>query len=64
MKRKRLAKKLVFNKETVSNLCFDSMDEAVGGTLPPSIPESLCPEFTCGEQVCSMTRLYPQAMFC
>jgi hypothetical protein len=59
MKRKRLSKKLVFNKETVSNLCFDSMSKAAGGGPFPTMPNTYCPEFTCGMDVCSLTRIYP-----
>ena len=62
MKRK-ISKKLVFNKSTVTNLSRHTMDDVLGGTLQ-TMPPSLCPEFTCGEVECEMTRRFPQFELC
>lgn len=64
MKTKALSKKLVLNKQTVSALSFENLQNVKGGAIITTTLNGLtmCPVLTCGKIYCEMTR-YPD-MYC
>ncbi|MCP5054675.1 MAG: hypothetical protein GY940_46350 [bacterium] len=66
MKTKKLIRKLVLNKETVTNLNFDNMDGVKGGNKTGVTCGRLCLtiEYSCAETNCGTCANSCPATFC
>lgn len=62
MKTKKLSKKLAFNKQTISDLSTETLNNVRGGTTGGTVCNcprtkiiTFCPAFTCGLTMCEMS---------